>query len=146
MQATADERKGWRLQDRETPKCRAAKRSAGADGSGLSILLAAGGDAYAPLGEGGFDLRNHRTEVPVETPLASVERRQTSLCRLSSLKIPYARVVRLTRWFCISFVFTNSPPKSDPCPKPSAAQLRSIALRANMEQILPSLPRTRPYQ
>jgi hypothetical protein len=66
---------------------KAAKRSAGVYGSGLSILLAAGGDSYAPVGEGGFDLRNHRTEVAVETPLASVERRRTSLRCLSSLKI-----------------------------------------------------------
>jgi hypothetical protein len=35
----------------------------------FQFLLAAGGDVYAPLGEGGFDLRDHCTQAAVETPL-----------------------------------------------------------------------------
>jgi hypothetical protein len=47
----------------------AAKRLAGVKSSGLSILLAAGGDVNAPLGEVGFLFRNHRAEIAVEAPL-----------------------------------------------------------------------------
>ena len=34
------------------------------------FLLTAGGGIYAPLGEGGFGIRNHYRQAAVETPLA----------------------------------------------------------------------------
>jgi hypothetical protein len=48
---------------------RAADRLAGAATPAFQFLLAAGGDANAPLCEDGIRFRNHCAQLAVETPL-----------------------------------------------------------------------------